>query len=206
MFKLFKPILNFSQTLPILSGSFEAYTTGCDSAYKLLFPNNIETYYIKNRTDDTIYGWSQDTAFCYQSLRWLTDSVIPLGQYHGLHFVDSVVFDTAGYVYTLYPHKKPHPSSNSNLIKIRLSNVPNGTQYEVHWFNTETGLEYNNSTTYTVSQDVMGENYILIYFPSFIRNLNTHTITNTFGDVVFAIYRISAVEASEKKTITKGKY
>lgn len=57
----------------------------------------------------------------------------------------------------------------------------------------------------TVSQDVMGENYILIYFPSFIRNLNTHTITNTFGDVVFAIYRINAAEASEKKTITKGK-
>ena len=27
-----------------------------------------------NATEDTIYGWCQDTAFAYQSLRWLTDN------------------------------------------------------------------------------------------------------------------------------------
>lgn len=199
LIKRYGPVLIFCQNLPILSDSFEAFTTGRTQGYKLVFDNNIETYYMKNGTEDTIYGWSQDTAFAYQSLRWLTDSVIPLGQDHGLHFIDTVVFDPNGYVYTLDPLKRPHPSSNSNLIKITFSNVPNGTQYEVHWFNSETGLEYNNATTYSVVQDIMGEKYIHISFPSFIRNLNTNTINNTFGDVVFAIYRINTIEDSKKK-------
>ena len=102
-------------------------------------------------------------------------------------------------MYTLDPLKRPHPSSNSNLIKITFSNVPNGTQYEVHWFNSETGLEYNNSTTYVVVREFMREKFIHISFPSFIRNLNTNTMNNTFGDVVFAIYQSSSKEESEKK-------
>lgn len=81
--------------------------------------------------------------------------------------------------------------------------MPSGTQYEVHWFDTETGLEYNNSTTYTIVQDIMGEKYILISFPSFIRNLNTNTITNTFGDVVFAIYKSNVNKNLERKKRTK---
>ena len=197
------PVLTFCQTLPILSGSFEAFTTGVVNGHKLVFQNSIETYYMKNKTEDTIYGWSQDTAFAYQSLRWLTDSVRPRADSAGeaLHFVDNAVFDPNGYVYTLDPLKRPQPSSNSNLIKITFSNVPSGTQYEVHWINSETGLEYINSTTYSVVQNVLGEKYIHISFPAFIRNLNTNTINNTFGDVVFAIYQCSTNEDSEKRTI-----
>lgn len=195
------PVLTFCQNLPILSDSFEAFTTGEVVENSLVFDNSIETYYMKNITEDTIFGWSQDTAFAYQSLRWLTDSVRPRSDITGdaLHFVETAVFDTNGYVYTLDPLKRPHPSSNSNLIKITFSNVPGGTQYEVHWFNSETGLEYNNSTTYSVVQDVMGEKYIHISFPSFIRDLNANTINNVFGDVVFAIYRSSTNENSEKR-------
>lgn len=203
LFKRFGPVLTFCQNLPILSGSFEAYTTGLVVGNVLKFDNDIETYFIKNKTEDTIYGWSQDTAFAYQSLRWLTDSVIPASFFNGLHFVDTVVFDPDGYVYTLNPLKKPHPSSCSNLIKIPILDMPSGTQYEVHWFDTETGLEYNNSTTYTIVQDIMGEKYILISFPSFIRNLNTNTITNTFGDVVFAIYKSNVNKNLERKKRTK---
>lgn len=188
LFKRYNPIHTFCQDLPIPSETFQAYTTGAVSGDQLLFPNNLETYFMKNSTEDTIYGWSQDTAFCYQSLRWLTDSVAT--HPNGLHFVDSVVFDPNGYVYTLNPQKKPRPSSNSNEILIYLQNVPVGTQYEVHWFNSETGFEYSNYSSYTtVEQTLLGRKYIVISFPSSIRNLNTHTITNTFGDAVFAIYR-----------------
>lgn len=199
LFNRYEPLFTFCQNLPILSESFQAYTTGVVSGDQLLFPNNIETYYMKNSTEDTIYGWSQDTAFCYQSLRWLTDSVIPASQPHGLHFVDSVVFDPNGYVYTLNPQKKPKPSSNSNEIVIKLQSVPVGTQYEIHWYNSETGLEYNNSTTNTiVQQTLMGRKYIAFLFPSSIRDLTNRRINNTFGDAVFTIFLSNSGGKQEK--------
>lgn len=200
------PVLTFCQNLPILSDSFEAFTTGEELENSLVFDNHIETYYMKNNTEDTIYGWSQDTAFAYQSLRWLTDSVRPISDTTGeaLHFVETAVFDPNGYVYTLDPIKRPHPSSNSNLIRIKVSNVPVGTTYEVHWFNTETGLEYNNATTYSVVQDIMSEKSIEISFPSFIRDLNNNMITNTFGDVVFAIYQ-SGTKTTQKNNTNEKK-
>ena len=201
----FKPILTFCQNLPIPSESFEAYTTGAVSGHKLLFPNNLETYYMKNSTDDTIYGWSQDTAFCYQSLRWLTDSVIPAGQPNGLHFIDSIVFDTNGYVYKLSLDKRPEPSSNYNSIVIPIQHKPFGALYQVHWYNSETGLEYSNLVTYTtVEQTLMGRKYISILFPSSIRNLNNQTISNTFGDVAFAIYFFGYSEINKKKETTNS--
>lgn len=184
LFKRFRPIFTFCQNLPILSDSFEAFTTGKEQNHTLQFDNNLETYYMKNRAEDTIYGWSQDTAFCYQSLRRLTDSV------SNMQFVDSVVFDPYGYLYTLNPQKRPRPSSNSNTIEIPISDMPVGTQYEIHWYNAETGMEYNSSLTFTsVQQDALGRKYIAISFPYSIRNLGTQTITNTFGDAVFAIYK-----------------
>lgn len=193
LFYLFQPMLTFCDSLSIPSDSFRPYTTGVvnENNHRTLdFPNSLETYYLKNATEDTIYGWSQDTAFCYQSLRWLTDSVRPVGDETGgaWHFVNGAVFDSLGYVYTLDPLKKPHPSSNSNIISIHIDSIPLGEQYTVVWYNSETGLRYNNSSsTVVVQQDTYGARFINIEFPSFIRDLQNNLIGNTFGDAVFVI-------------------
>ena len=190
LFDRFHPVFAFCNQLPILSDSFEAYTTGVVSGNQLLFPpNNIEVYYMKNQTEDTIMGWCQDTAFCYQSLRWLTDSVRMVADTSGgaWHFVKNGVFDPNGYVYTLNPAKKPAPSSNSNVIRIPITNKPVGSIYCLTWFNSETGLQYNFSiNNITVQQDANGK-YLSFKFPSNIRDLHSNLINNTYGDVVFTI-------------------
>lgn len=185
LYKRFKPVFEFCKQLPKLSGSFKPYTTAViDTVLFPVFENGIAAYYLKNTSEDTIYGWCQDTAFSYQSLRRLTDNV----QWsNGWCFISNSVFDPSGYIYTLNPLKKPQPSSNSNVIKIPV-NKPWGTHYTVHWYNSETGLEYNNSATNITVQQDAGGGYISISFPSNIRDLNTHTMHNTFGDAVFAIY------------------
>ena len=140
-----------------------------------------------NATEDTIYGWCQDTAFAYQSLRWLTDSVqTDSHKPHYMHFIDSVVFDTLGYVYKLTIDKRPDPSCNSNIITIPIILQSVGNEYMITWYNTETGLAYpfySNATVYSSG----GNKYISFNFPSSIRDVNNHTINNTFGDVVFSM-------------------
>ena len=186
LFKRFAPIMNFCENLPILSDSFYPGRTGEEIGLKLVFPNNLETYYMINTAEDTIYGWCQDTAFAYQSLRWVTDYVDAT-----LHFITGTngVYDPSGYVYTLNPAKRPQPSSNSNTIEIPITNQPIGSRYLVQWYNTETGLAYNTGVvSYAFVQlNGEGEKVVSISFPSFIRNLQQHTISNTFGDVTFSL-------------------
>ena len=105
-FDIYQPMLTFCKGLPQLSDSFTAHTTGEVVRHSLVFPNNLETYYMVNRTEDTILGWSQDTAFCYQSLRWLSGAVSKKGV-----FDETQAADMKGYVYTLNPAKRPKPSS-----------------------------------------------------------------------------------------------
>ena len=192
LFGLYHPLLVFCNNLPILSDSFEANTTGRDSLHMLLFDNNIETYYMYNTSEDTILGWCQDTAYAYQSLRWLTDSVRMVTDSTGekLHFVSNGVLDSLGYVYTKDPNKKPDASSSSNLIKIPVSTKAVGTHYQLRWFNAETGLWIANAGVLgaTVHQEADGKKYIYIYFPYTIRDVSNHTIYNTFGDAVFTLY------------------
>ena len=85
------------------------------------------------------------TAFAYQSLRWLTDSVRMQSDTTGgaFHFVNNGVLDSLGYVYTLNTTKRPSPSSNSNTIEIPITNQNIGVYYTVKWYNSETGLPYN---------------------------------------------------------------
>lgn len=187
LFCRFRPILNFCESLPILSETFTPNQTGHEEdEYKLVFPSNLETYYMINSAEDTIYGWSQDTAFAYQSLRWLTDSVHFNSNGIPMHFIDSLVFDTNGYVYKLTIDKRPGPSYNSNLITIPITNQPVRARYKITWYNSETGLPIPNLVHYTSVQiDSLGNKYINIQFPSSIRDLTGHTINNTFGDAVF---------------------
>jgi hypothetical protein len=180
---MFKPVLIFCKDLPILSATFTPHTTGEISKtnkHTLVFPNNLETYYIVNGAQDTLYGWSQDTAFAYQSLRRLTDKTGT-----DLHFKDGSIIDSKGYVYTLNPDKKPRPSSKSNTITLPIDKQANGTRYTVRWFDTETGKEIvSESTTAVVRNQAL-----TIEFPSSIRNLRRRRINNTFGDAVFVITR-----------------
>ncbi len=184
----YAPLLTFCQNMPILSETFTAHHTGQEIGHKLEFPpNNIQTYYMINATEDTIYGWCQDTAFAYQSLRWLTDSVQtnPHKQYY-MHFIDSVVFDSLGYVYKLKIEKRPNPSCNSNIITIPITHWSVGISYEITWYNTETGIAYPFHSYATIYSDG-GNKYASFKFPSAIRDVNNHVINNTFGDVAFSM-------------------
>lgn len=198
MYNRFAPMLNFSQNLPILSSTFTAKRTGDEDENEgvIVFPNGLETYYMINGSEDTIMGWSQDTAFTYQALRWLTDSV----RLHNdtlsdgtilwaYYYVDSVPYDTSGYLYTLDPLKRPQPSSNSNIITLPITNQPIGSRYMVKWYDSETGNALNPEvTTYAfVQQDFQGNKNVSFQFPSRIRDLQQQTINNTFGDAVFVI-------------------
>lgn len=193
LFKRFTPLVHFCENLPILSETFTPYQTGTEEGYKLVFPNNIQTYYMINATEDTIMGWSQDTAFAYQSLRWLTDSVRMHSDSTGgaLHFVNNAVFDQEGYVYTLDTQKRPQPSSDNNTITIPISSQSVGTKYYIRWHNSETGYPYNTQNTppniIEVQQDSSGNKYLAFAFPSCIRDIQQHVINNTFGDAVFFI-------------------
>ena len=204
--KRFKPILTFCSQLPVLSETFTAHHTGTTNGFKLLFPNDIQTYYMINAAEDTIYGWSQDTAFAYQSLRWLTDSVeSSIDSLYYMHFIDTAVFDPNGYVYTLDLAKRPGPSSNSNVITIPIHNQSIGTEYKLVWYNTETGLHYfDDQTTYTaVSLNNQGAKELVLHFPSAIRNIKSNIINNTFGDVVFVLTKSYDGPWSKKKNMKK---
>lgn len=191
LFCRYRPILHFCENLPILSETFTPKQTGDVIGHQLVFPpdSNLETYYMINAAEDTIYGWSQDTAFAYQSLRWLTDSVYPPSHPKKYHFIDDGVFDTTGYVYTLNSSKRPQPSANSNIIEIPISNQPIGSRYKVKWYDSETGLALTvPAITYaTVHLNGAGTKVVAFHFPSIIRSIQQQTITNTFGDAVFSL-------------------
>ena len=182
----FKPLLTFFNNLPVLSDSFTAKHTGSVKGLTLTFPNHLQTYYMVNANEDTLLGWSQDTAFCYQSLRLLTDR---MGKNH--HFADDGVFDPDGYVYTLNPSKRPAPSYLSNRIVLPISNQPRGTQYQVRWYDPETGQEITSeATTVIVKKPWFRSKRIVIEFPSSIRDIWGARINNTFGDAVFVITKM----------------
>ena len=179
--KVFEPVHTFSKNLSIPSETFNPRTTGEISKVtknKLVFPNSLETYYMVNAAEDTLYGWIQDTLFTYQSLRRLTDKVGSNG-----HFKDDGVEDAKGYVYTLNANKRPRPSSRSNTITLPILRQPDGTVYNIRWYDSETGWELTSErTTATVKGKAL-----TIEFPSSIRDLRKRSINNTFGDAVFVI-------------------
>lgn len=179
----YKPVLTFCEGLPILSATFTGHTTGKvdpKNTRTLVFPNNLETYYLANGTQDTLYGWCQDTAFAYQSLRHLTDRTGT-----NLHFKDGAVYDTKGYIYTLDPNKKPRPSSKSNAITLPIEKQADGTRYSIRWYDTETGREITSEATTAVVR----KQALTFDFPSSIRDLRKRRINNTLGDAVFVITR-----------------
>lgn len=178
--KVFRPVLTFSKSMPIPSPTFHPRTTGENSKtakHVVVFPSGLETYYMINATEDTLYGWSQDTAFTYQSLRRLTDKVGSNG-----HFKDDGVVDAKGYVYTLNANKRPRPSSRNNNITLPIVKKPAGTRYVVRWYDTETGFEMESERTFAA---VGKDNKLSFDFPSSIRE--KRRINNTFGDAVFVI-------------------
>ena len=186
--KNFRPVLTFSKSLPIPSANFSPRTTGQiikTSKSVLVFPNGLETYYMVNAAEDTLYGWSQDTAFTYQSLRRLTDKVGNNG-----HFKDDGIVDAKGYVYTLNANKRPRPSSRNNGISLPITKQPAGTIYVVRWFDAETGYEMKADRTLAV---VGKDNTLSFDFPVSIRE--KRRINNTFGDAVFFI----TVDTSDTK-------
>ena len=144
-----------------------------------------------NADQDTIYGWSQDTAFAYSSLRRLTDSIVLDSTYEVPRFCfkDNAVFDPSGYVYTLNPSKKPGPSSNSNKITLHITNQPVGSHYLVRWYDSETGAPLNLGAVYyaQVRQDSPGDKYVSFQFPSLIRDLQNQSVNNKYGDAVFIL-------------------
>ena len=183
LFERFKPILVFSNNLPILSDTFKPDITGQEKGRDLVFPNSIATYYIYNADKDTLIGWCQDTAFCYQALRRLSDEVGP-----NYHFILEKVFDPEGYVYTLNPEKRPRPSGRSSRIAIPMENQRAGTRYLVQWFDPETGRELRSETAEViVRRSLFHGKRIVIDFPASLRNTFESRVNNTFGDAVFII-------------------
>lgn len=181
----FRPVKVFCDQMPLLSDNFSPATTGKGRDRMLVFPNNLQTYYMKNQSEDTLFGWCQDTAFCYQSLRRLTESVASDG-----HFILDGKVDTQGYLYTLDPQKRPAPSSRRNTVSIPIENQPRGTRYVVRWFDPETGREWKNeATTAVVRRRWIVRKYLNITFPSSVRDTKDMVINNTFGDAVFVIYK-----------------
>lgn len=180
-----QPLYRFCEKLPILSDSFKAAHTGYVSGNALVFPNDLETYYLINAAEDTVYGWSQDTAFCYQSLRYLAGHTASNG-----HFDDQVQKNDYDYLYTLDPAMRPRPSSRSNTISLPIESQPLGTEYEIHWYDSETGWELvGERSTARVTQDRRKNLQLSFEFPSSIRDLRRKTVNNTFGDAVFVIYK-----------------
>lgn len=182
-FERFRPMMVFANSLPILSGTFNAANTGTVDGNDLVFPNNIVTYYMVNATEDTIIGWCQDAAFGYQALRRLSDEVGDNG-----HFINDGVFDPEGYVYTLNPEKRPGPSHWNNRIVLPINGQKSGTVYLVQWFDAETGRELRSEMAEAVVRKPWFRNRrIVIDFPASIRDIVGGRINNTFGDAVFLI-------------------
>lgn len=187
MFQRFRPVTVFCERIPILSDSFTAATTSPTDGKTLVFPNGLATYYLISAAEDTLIGWSQDTAFCYQSLRRRTDRVGG-----DKLFVDDGTFDPNGYVYTLDPAKRPRPSSRSNTISIPIENQEVGTRYRVRWFDAETGREIESaSTSVFVRRSWLFWKQLSFEFPTEVRDVRQATVNNTFGDAVFMIYKVS---------------
>ena len=183
VFDRFKPMMVFANNLPVLSGTFTAATTGKVRGTRLVFQNNIETYYMVNASQDTLIGWCQDGAFAYQALRRLTDRIGENNQ-----FASDGVFDPDGYIYTLNPTKRPVPSSLSNRIVLPIENQRAGTVYVVRWFDPETGRELRSETAEAVvRRSLFRGKRITIDFPASIRNILGLRINNTYGDAVFMI-------------------
>ena len=183
VFNRFRPMMVFANSLPVLSGTYTAATTGKVSGNNLVFSNSIETYYLVNATQDTLIGWCQDGAFAYQALRHLTDRVSEKN-----HFANDGVFDPEGYIYTLDPAKRPAPSSLSNRIVLPIENQRAGTVYVVRWFDPETGRELRSETAEAVvRRSWFRGKRIVIDFPASIRNIIGRRINNTYGDAVFMI-------------------
>lgn len=184
LFRGFKPIKVFTEGLPMLSATFTPATTGKPKGHSVLYPNNLQAYYMVNETEDTIYGWCQDTAFSYQALRRLTEPVASDG-----HFKTGSTIDTTGYLYTLDPSKRPAPSSKKNTITFTITQQPVGTRYVVRWYDTETGLELKEEATTAILKARWFQKQLDIEMPSSIRDVNGGVVNNTFGDAVFVIYK-----------------
>jgi hypothetical protein len=184
LLRIYEPIMTFSKNLPLLSDDFKAYCTAKTTKSSTIFPNGIQTYYLSNTAEDSIYGWCQDTAFSYQSLRRLADKKITNG-----HFDTLGISDANGYVYTLDTEKKPRPSSKSNTIILPITNQPIGAVYDVRWFDAETGAEIiqERTTAYVKCSEKHG-NHLAFGFPSSIRGVKKKTINNTLCDAAFIIY------------------
>ena len=199
LFRIFKPVYTFCEGLPIPSDSFTALTTGEKKKNSMVFPNNIETYYMINGSEDTIYGWCQDTAFCYQSLRHLTEKTTKG------HFQKDATVDRQGYLYTMDVSKRPRPSSTNNTIVLRIAKQATGTEYDVRWFNAETGLEIpKEATKVQVKEDFQGK-YLSFEFPHAIRDLKTRTINNTYGDAVFILTATPSPNGAENNVLPTDK-
>ena len=200
LFRVYKPLLTFCENLPIPSDDFTAQTTGEIVKRSMVFPNHLETYYMINTAEDTIYGWCQDTAFCYQSLRHLTEKTTKS------HFQEGATVDRKGYLYTMNASKKPRPSSSSNTITLPITQQATGTEYVVRWFDAETGLEMPAETTRAQVKENYEGKHLSFEFPHPIRDLKKRTITNTFGDAVFTLTAVSSSNNASKKVVpTKTK-
>lgn len=184
LLRIYDPIMTFSKNLPLLSDDFKAYCTAKTTKSSTIFPNGIQTYYLSNTAEDSIYGWCQDTAFSYQSLRRLADKKITNG-----HFDTLGISDVNGYVYTLDTEKKPRPCSKSNTIILPIANQPIGAVYDIRWYDAETGSEIiQERTTAYVKNSKKHGNHLAFDFPSSIRSLKKKTINNKLGDAAFILY------------------
>lgn len=184
LLRIYEPVLTYSKNLPMFSNSFTARSTAKKSKNTITFPNGIQTYYLVNTSEDSLYGWCQDTAFNYQALRRLTDKVGKNG-----HFINDGVIDPNGYAYTLNANKRPQPSSKSNTITLPITNQPAKSKYIVRWFDTETGLEITTERTTAVvkKKRLSQKKYLSIEFPSQVRDLKKKKINNSLGDAAFII-------------------
>lgn len=156
-----------------------------------------------NTANDSIYGWTQDTAFAYQSLRWLTDSAYVEQTIWGpiIYFKKDGVYDASGYVYSLSTDKRPSPSSSDNTITIPIANQPIGSRYLVTWYDSETGQaipsdEISYSSVYINGE---GEKVVSFSFPSSKRDVHQQVVHNTFGDAVFSLILNNLPSKTEQK-------
>ena len=184
LLRIYEPIMNYCKNLPLLSDSFRPYNTAKISKNSAIYPNGIQTYYLSNAAEDSLYGWCQDTTFSYQALRRLADKKITNG-----HFDATGKYDANAYVYTLDAKKKPSPSSQSNTIILPISNQPVGAVYNIKWFDGETGNEIVlERTNASVKYDLRHGKHLSFDFPSSIRDLKKQTINNTLCDAAFIVY------------------
>ena len=184
LLRIYEPIMTFSKNLPLLSDDFRAYSTAKTTKSSTIFHNGIQTYYLSNSAEDSLYGWCQDTAFSYQALRRLADKKVTNG-----HFDTLGISDANGYVYTLDTEKKPRPCSKSNKIILPIANQPIGAIYDIRWYNAETGAEIiqERTTAYVNCSEKHGK-HLAFDFPSSIRDLKKKTINNKQGDAAFILY------------------